>query len=169
MKCNVQAKALIQLLLKDSAPDTHTHTQIPRMRNGPSRLVRFGRDERTRPASRCDQPSTSEMRPAQRQRDASSIERCVQRSSGPNAIILVLLTLVPTITLSACPIAPQPYSPLSEGGRLLAIRSPSLDGFGTQFARRPREWPKGAPSPLIGLGGGGHDGRRGGPPLKQGE
>ena len=40
-----------------------------------------------------------------------------------------------------------------------------LDGFGTRSARCPGDWPKGAPSPLIGLGGRG--GRHGGPPLKQ--
>ena len=95
MKCNVQAKALIQLLLKDSAPDTHTHTQIPRMRNGPSRLVRFGRDERTRmrPAtSRSDQTSPAsatrrEQKKCQRdqrqRRDAiGPASRCDQSSAS---------------------------------------------------------------------------------------
>ena len=73
------------------------------------------------------------------QRDAISVQRCVQNSSGPNTITLVLLALFPTTTLRACPIAPQPYFTLVQGGRrrLLATRSPSLDGSGTQMRSSP--------------------------------
>ena len=83
MKCNVQAKALIQLLLIDRAPDTHAHTQIPQKKmdlpascglaetSEPDR-----RRDATSPAStRCDQPSVDERQLAS--------TRCDQRSSRP--------------------------------------------------------------------------------------
>ena len=38
-------------------------------------------------------------------------------------------------------------------GLPLVTPPPLLDGFGTQSARCPCDWPKGVPSPLIGLGG----------------
>ena len=55
-------------------------------------------------------------------------------------------------------------------GFLSSPLASSLDGSVARFAHRPREWPKGALSPLIGpgVGGGGRDSRRGGPPLEQG-
>ena len=46
------------------------------------------------------------------------------------------------------------FTPSAEGmSRLPWTRSRSLDGFSVQMRSSPRDWPKGAPSPLIGPGG----------------
>ena len=54
-------------------------------------------------------------------------------------------------------IAPINYSlPVQGGGDSLSEPAPPLlDGFGARSARCRSDWPKGAPSPLIGPGGGG--------------
>ena len=59
-------KALIQFLLKEGPTDRRTPKRNERDLPASCDLRR---DERTRPASRCDQPSASEMRPAQHRRE----------------------------------------------------------------------------------------------------
>ena len=93
-------KALIHFLLKDGPADRRTPKRNERDLPASCGLRR---DERTRPASRCDQPSASEMRPAstrchpcssrpeQRRgmRSTLSVERYVPCSSRPDTLELM--------------------------------------------------------------------------------
>ena len=101
--------------------------------------------------------STSEMRPALRdafsaRADKTQLSLFFSRSSRQprSPPVRSRRNLIPTCPGWGTP----PRYPLSLTGR-----------FWQAILSSPREWPKGAPSPLIGPEG--RDGHRGGPPFKQ--